>query len=187
MKLYHFCRASDLNSISAKGLCPHVPHESVVSLGLSVVWLTAPETTAATEEDREHYRRKCLWTEEEIEETRQHRWLLDTCRPHRLTVRVRSDRKLINYGEFLRRNKDTVIMEGGVAHANDAGELYSVRHLMESLTTSALTNWFLYFGRIPPSKIEGLPSISRSKQTKSVDPADSALDRAQRGWSRYGR
>jgi hypothetical protein len=192
MKLHHFCRASDLDSIAEKGLYPHVPYEPVMSLGLSVISLTTAETTAATEEYLEHYRRKCLWIEEEIEETRQHGWLLDTCRTHRLTVRVRSDHKLLNYGEFLRQDADTVILDEnktsagaraevvGRASANDAGELYSVRHMMENLTTSALTNWFICFGRISPSKIYGLPPLSfRTKQTKkSVDPEDSALDRA---------
>jgi hypothetical protein len=33
MKLYHFCRASDLDSIADKGLYPHVPTEPVMSLG----------------------------------------------------------------------------------------------------------------------------------------------------------
>jgi hypothetical protein len=151
-----------------------------MALGLSVVWLTRTETMAATEEDLEHFRRQGIWTEEEIEETRQHGLLLDTGRIHRLTVRVRSDHnKLLNYGDFLRQYADTVILdESGMASVNDAGELYSVRHTMENLTTSALTNWFLYFGRIPPSKIEGLPSsVSRSeKQKKQSVEEDAALD-----------
>ena len=91
MKLYHFCRAFDLYSIAEKGLCPHVPTEPVMSLGEEVVWLTSSETTATTaDEDIEHYRRLGLWTEEEIDETWRHGWLLDTGRTHRLTVRVRS-------------------------------------------------------------------------------------------------
>jgi hypothetical protein len=57
MKLHHFCRASDLDSIAEKGLYPHVAHESTMSLGREVVWLTTQETTATTDEDVEHYRR----------------------------------------------------------------------------------------------------------------------------------
>ena len=46
--------------------------------GVEVVWLTSAETTATTKEDVEHYRSRGLWTEEEMEETRRHGWLLDT-------------------------------------------------------------------------------------------------------------
>ena len=62
MKLHHFCRASDLNSIAKQGLYPHVVHEAIVSLGHEVVWLTTTETTATSEEDVELYRRLGLWT-----------------------------------------------------------------------------------------------------------------------------
>ena len=54
MKLYHFCRASDLDSIAEKGLYPHVPTEPVMSLGEEVVWLTTqkprprPKRTSST-------------------------------------------------------------------------------------------------------------------------------------------
>ena len=61
MKLHHFCRASDLNSIAKKGLYPHVAHEAIVSLGHEVV-CTTTETTATSEEDVERYRRLGLWT-----------------------------------------------------------------------------------------------------------------------------
>jgi hypothetical protein len=33
MKLYHFCRASDLENIAEKGLYPHVAREPIMSLG----------------------------------------------------------------------------------------------------------------------------------------------------------
>jgi hypothetical protein len=69
MKLYHFCQEKNLESIAEKGLYPHVPHESIMSLGLSVVWLTASETTGVTDEDLEHFR-GLYFTEEEIEEIR---------------------------------------------------------------------------------------------------------------------
>jgi hypothetical protein len=47
-----------------------------MSLGEEVVWLTNAETTATPEEDVEHYRRRGLWTEEEIEENAAP-WLAD--------------------------------------------------------------------------------------------------------------
>jgi hypothetical protein len=53
MKLYHFCRASDLDSIAEKGLYPHVPTEPVMSLG--IVWLTTQETTEVDETDIKHF------------------------------------------------------------------------------------------------------------------------------------
>ena len=62
MRLHHFCRASDLDSIAVKGLCLHVAHEPMMSLGHEVVWLTTMETTATSEEDVERYRRLGLWT-----------------------------------------------------------------------------------------------------------------------------
>jgi hypothetical protein len=44
MKLYHFCREKDLDSIAEKGLYPHIPKGSdgIMSLYQPVVWLTAP-------------------------------------------------------------------------------------------------------------------------------------------------
>jgi len=174
MRLHHFCRASDLDSIAEKGLYPHVPHEPQMSLGFSVVCLTISETTAAAEGDLAHFR-KLRFSETEIEEIRQHGWLLDTGRTHRLTVRVRSDHKLINYGVFLRQNAAVVIAdESGMARANDAGELYSVRHMMEGLSPNCLVTWWVYFGRIPPSKIDGLP-LRKTKQSAGATEA-TALD-----------
>ena len=169
MKLFHFCRASDLDSIANKGLYPHLAHEAIMSLGHEVVWLTTAETTATTEEDVEHYRRLSLWTEEEIGETRRHGWLLDTGRTHRLTVRVRSGPKLQNYGNWLRANGDVVIInENGMAQANDAGELCAVRHMAAALSPRALREWWIYFGRLPPSKTEGLRRERRNKNNRRM-------------------
>ena len=177
MKLHHFCRTSDLDSIAEKGLYPHVAHESTMSLGREVVWLTSAETTATTDEDVEHYRRLGLWTEEEVEETRRHGWLLDTGRTHRLTVRVRSGARLQNYGDWLRANGDVVIInENGMAQANDAGELYAVRHMAAALSPRALREWWIYFGRIPPSTIEGLPERIKKKKKPWAIEEDTALE-----------
>ena len=177
MKLHHFCRTSDLDSIAEKGLYPHVAHELTMSLGHQVVWLTRAETTATTDEDVEHYRWLGLWTEEEIEETRRHGWLLNTGRTHRLTVRVRSGAKLQNYGDWLRANGDVVIInENGMAQANDAGEPYAVRHMAAALSPRALREWWIYFGRIPPSMIEGLPERIKNKKKPWPIEEDTALE-----------
>jgi hypothetical protein len=181
VKLYHFTKEKNLESIARKGLLSRVPKEPLMTLGLPVVWLTARETEAATEEDLEHFQSLPWVDEKTMDEVRQHGLLLNTGRTHRLTVRVRSDKKVINYGEFVRQHADTVILdEDGMANMNDAGELYSFGHSAECMSKSALTSWFLYFGRIPPSKIEGLPSIvSRSKRQKQSVEADIAqLDNA---------
>jgi hypothetical protein len=184
MKLFHFCRTSDLDSIAEKGLYPHVPTEPVMSLGEEVVWLTNAETTATTEEDVEHYRRRGLWTEEEIEETLHHGWLMDTGRTHRLTVRVRSGPKLQNYGDWLQANGDVVIInENGMAQANDAGELYVVRHMAAALSPRALREWWVYFGRIPPSKIEGLAPRQAVTNKQDLDTALTKLIRSETAWS----
>ena len=185
MRLFHFCRTSDLDSI-AENLYPHVAHESIVSLGHEVVWLTSAETTAATEEDIEHYRRTGHWTEEEIEETRRHGWLLNTGRTYRLTVRVRSGPKLRNYGDWLRANGDALIVnENGMARANDAGELYAVRHMAAALSPRALREWWVYFGRIPPSMIEGLPERIKkpTAEDTALDAALSKFIRSETCWS----
>ena len=177
MKLYHFCRAFDLYRIAEKGLCPHVPTEPVMSLGHQVVWLTSSETMSTADEDIEHYRRLGLWTEEEIEETWRHGWLLDTGRTHRLTVRVRSAPKLQNYWDWLRANRDVVIInENGMAQADDAGELYAVRHMAAALSPRALREWWIYFGRIPPSMIEGLPERIKKKKKQWAIEEDTALE-----------
>jgi hypothetical protein len=99
MKLHHFCRTSDLETVSLKRACTRMwPMRRLCRWGTK----TTQETTATTDEDVEHYRRLGLWTEEEIDETWRHGWLLDTGRTHRLTVRVRSGSKLQNYGDWLR-------------------------------------------------------------------------------------
>jgi hypothetical protein len=88
MKLHHFCRASDLDSITEKGLYPHVPTEPIMSLGEEVVWLTTQETAELDETDVEHLHRLGL-AKEQIAQIAQNGWLLDTNRTHRLTVRIR--------------------------------------------------------------------------------------------------
>ena len=175
MKLFHFCRASDLNSIAEKGLFPHAPKEPVMSLGHEVVWLTTQETTEVDEIDIEHFHRLGL-PKEQIEKIARNGWLLDTTRTHRLTVRVRSGQRLWNYGEWLRANADVVIVENRIASANDDGELYSVKHLIQNLSPNALRAWWVYFGRIPPSMIEGLPERIKKKKKPWAIEEDTALE-----------
>ena len=175
MKLHHFCRTSDLDSIAEKGLYPHVAHELIMSLGHEVVWLTTQETTGVDEIDIKHFHRLGL-PKEEIERIARNGWLLDTNKTHRLTVRVRSGERLWNYGEWLRANADVVIVENGMASANDNGELYSVKHLIERLSPNALKTWWIYFGRVPPSMIEGLPErIKKKTKPRSIEE-DTALE-----------
>ena len=177
MKLYHFCRTSDLDSIAEKGLFPHIPKEPVMSLGHEVVWLTTQETTEVDEIDFEHFHRLGL-PKERVEQIARNGWLLDTNRTHRLTVRVRSGPKLQNYGDWLRANGDVVIInENGMAQANDDGELYSVKHLIQNISPNALKTWWIYFGRIPPSMIEGLPErIKKKKKPWAIEEDTTALD-----------
>ena len=129
MKLHHFCRTSDLDSIAEKGLYPHVPTEPVMSLGREVVWLTTQETTEADEIDIEHFHRLGL-PKEQIEQIARNGWLVDTNRTHRLTVRIRSGGTLKQYGEWLHFNRDRPILENEVGRTNDRGEIYSVKHLI---------------------------------------------------------
>jgi hypothetical protein len=160
MKLFHFCRASDLDSIAEKGLCPHVPKESVMSLGQEVVWLTEDPSTDVTEADLDHWRRGGGFTESDLEETRRHGWLLESGRTHCLTVRIRTDgKKLQHYATWMRLNGDIPISdENGRAWANDGGELYSARHVLERQCPRIVEKWWVYFGRVPRSAIEGLPA-----------------------------
>jgi hypothetical protein len=175
MKLYHFCRASDLDSIAEKGLYPHVPTESAMSLGEEGVWLTTQETTEVDKTDIEHFHRLGL-PKVEIERIARNGWLLDTDRTHRLTVRVRSGQRLWNYGEWLRANADVVIVENGMASANDDGELYSVKYFIERLSPNALKTWWIHFGTIPPTKIEGLPERINKKKKPWAIEEDTTLE-----------
>ena len=166
MRLFHFCRTSDLDSIAEKGVYPHVAHESIMSLGHEVVWLTTRETTEVDETDIKHFHHLGLH-KEQIERMARNGWLLDTNRTHRLTVRIRSGGRLKQYGEWLHFNRDRPILDNGVGRTNDRGEIYSVKHLIQSLSPNALSTWWVYFGRIPPSMIEGLPKrIKKSKERK---------------------
>jgi hypothetical protein len=175
MKLYHFCRASDLDSIAEKGLCPHVASKPIMSLGEEVVWLTTQETTEVDEIDIEHFHRIGL-PKEQFEKIARNGWLLDTNRTHRLTVRVRSGQRLWNYGEWLRANAEVVIVENGMASANDDGELYSVKYFIERLSPNALKTWWIHFGTIPPTKIEGLPKRIKKKKEPWAIEEDTALE-----------
>ena len=172
MKLHHFCRTSDLDSIAEKGLYPHVPTEPVMSLGEEVVWLTTQETREVDETDIKHFHHLGLHKEPMA----RNGWLLDTDRTHRLMVRVRSGQRLWNYGEWLRANADVVIVENGMASANDDGELYSVKHFIERLSPNALKTWWIHFGTIPPSKIEGLPERKKKKKKPWAIEEDTTLE-----------
>ena len=175
MKLHHFRRTSDLDSIAEKGMYPHVAHESTMSLRHEVVCWTAQETTEVDEIDIGHFHRLGL-PKEQIEKIARNGWLLDTNRTHRLTVRVRSGQRLWNYGEWLRANADVVIVENGMASANDDGELYSVKHFIERLSPNALKTWWIHFGTIPPSKIEGLPERKKKKKKPWAIEEDTTLE-----------
>jgi hypothetical protein len=109
---------------------------------------------------------------------------MDTGRTHRLTVRVRSGPKLQNYGDWLQANGDVVIInENGMAQANDAGELYVVRHMAAALSPRALREWWVYFGRIPPSKIEGLAPRQAVTNKQDLDTTLTKLIRSETAWS----
>ena len=63
-----------------------------------------------------------------------------------------------------------------MGRTNDRGEIYSVKHLIQSLSPNALSTWWVYFGRIPPSMIEGLPEgIKKKKKPWAIDE-DTALE-----------
>ena len=135
-------------------------------MGEEVAWLTTQETTEVDETDIKHFHHLGLH-KEQIERMARNGWLLDTNRTHRLTVRIRSGGRLKQYGEWLHFNRDRPILENGVGRTNDRGEIYSVKHLIQSLSPNVLSTWWVYFGRIPPSMIEGLPErIKKSKKRK---------------------
>jgi hypothetical protein len=185
MKLNHFTQPKNLDSIAEAGLLPRVAHNPFMSLGQEVVWLTTQETTMCSEEELGHFRKI---GEDLYEAAKRDGWFLTQSRNHRLTVRVRSGHKLINYGDLLRLNKDAVLIdEDGMGGINDAGEIYSVRHMLESLSLTCLRSWWLYFGRIPPSAIEGLPQIKGPKEKpRARNPVlDLALAKARGGGKQW--
>jgi hypothetical protein len=172
MKLFHFCRASDLDSVAEKGLYPLVPTEPVMSLGEEVVWLTTQETREVDETDIKHFHHLGLHKERMA----RNGWLSETNRTHRLTVRIRSGGRLKQYGEWLHFNRDRPILENAVGRTNDRGEIYSVKHLIQSLSPNVLSTWWVYFGRIPPSMIEGLPEGIKKKKKPWAIEEDTALE-----------
>jgi hypothetical protein len=175
MKLYHHCRPSDLESIAEKGLYPHASESPIMSVGCEVAWLTTQGTTEADETDIEHFHRLRL-PKEQVEQIARNGWLLDTSRTHRLTVRIRSGGRLKQYGEWLHSSRDRPIIENGLGRANDDGELYSVKHLIEGLSPNALSTWWVYFGRIPPSMIEGPHERIKKKKKPRAIEEDTALE-----------
>jgi hypothetical protein len=80
------------------------------------------------------------------------------------------------YGEWLHFNRDRPILENGVGRTNDRGEIYSVKHLIQSLSPNALSTWWVYFGRIPPSMIEGLPEGIKKKKKPWAIEEDTTLE-----------
>ena len=70
-----------------------------------------------------------------------------------------------------------IVKKTGWRQANDDGELYSVKHFIERIIApNALKTWWIHFGTIPPSKIEGLPERIKKKKEPWAIEKDTTLE-----------
>jgi hypothetical protein len=69
---------------------------------------------------------------------------------HRLTARLQpNSKRLVNYATWLRGQHATMV--------GDSGKTWTSVDIAALMTPERQANWYVYFGTIPPDKIEGLP------------------------------
>jgi hypothetical protein len=136
MRLYHFTTPKRPFLIFACGLLPYIHREGLpndagyLTGGQPVVWLTRQETNVATAADIA----RCKKYAPNHDIT-----LGKGCfgGPVRLTLNLaHHDKRLVRYGEWFRAN------------VRDADAV------ARRLGQAALTSWYIYFGIIPPKRIE---------------------------------
>ena len=176
MRLYHHCRLSDLESIAEKGLYPHIPKESAMSLGQEVVWLTEDPSTDVTEADLDHWRRvgaslSWIWKK---------RVGMVGCWIPAGRIVSRSAFALMgrNHSTTRRGCALTVISRSSMKPAGP-GPMMTVSFIPQGMFLRASVrasskNGGVYFGRVPRSAIEGLPPRQAKRSAGAAE--DTALD-----------
>jgi hypothetical protein len=136
MRLYHFTHPGTYLRIAAEGLVPSVSEDDEhMTRGLPVVWLTRQESNVADVHHIAHMVKVRGCADRKPGD-------LMFGGAARLTVNLsRHDKRLVRYADFLR----------------NAGMLdfFSSRLFQE-----ALTSWWLYFGIIPPEKVEPITAAT---------------------------
>ena len=149
MRLYHFTNPANFIRIAAEGLTPNVkPENALMTLGQPVVWLTTNESNEVTEADVAHL---------SVYAPRERRAVGDVNfgGSHRITVNLsRANKRLAHWSTWMRKHSRVIVDENGAASANAAGELLSTDWCLSCMAPGWLSNWYIYFGTIPPGKIE---------------------------------
>ena len=129
MILYHFTHPGTVLRIAAEGLKPNDDDDAayLMSGGLPVVWLTRQQSNVMTAADVAYMHRMEVGDRTEGD--------LIFGGKARLTVRLEPQKRLVKYRDFLR--------DGGAPLVDPA-----------RLTQTALTQWYVYLGVIPPRKID---------------------------------
>ena len=126
MKLYHFTHPAKLPSSTECGLVPFTPDVEFMTMGNAVVWLTTGKDDSGWIRPKER-----------------------RATARRLTVRIEpANKRLAHFATWLRKQRGSFI--GGNGRPGRYGDLIAY------LPAGAEMNWYVYFGTIPPSKIDGL-------------------------------
>jgi hypothetical protein len=129
MIFYHFTHPGTVLKIVAEGLKPEArPDNACMTGGVPVVWLTRQQSNIVTAADVAHMQKHdCL--------DRKDGDLLfgGTAR---LTVELQPQKRLVRYRDFLKMTGSDMAALGTI------------------LTPTALTQWYVYLGVIPPRRID---------------------------------
>jgi hypothetical protein len=142
MRLYHFTNPANFLRIAAEGLTPNVdPEDALMTIGRPVVWLTTNGSNEATEAD---VAQLSVYTPGEQRAVGD----LMFGGPHRITVNLsRCSKRLVRWSTWMRKHSGVIVDENGMA-------LLATDSILSHMTPDALSNWYIYFGTIPPDKIE---------------------------------
>ena len=155
-KLYHYTRPARVLLIAAEGLKPFASkHHGFMTGGIPVVWLTQESNIIRTAADiiRETDGPPVMSNDDA-----------------RLTVRLgRHDKRLMRYGDFLRKHNYIVFVDNGRGHACNPDAPADPEGGIElvSFRSWALDRWWVYLGEIPQRKID--EAISAAKMLEGLD------------------
>lgn len=139
MRLYHFTEAKNLVGISIRGLAPQPC--GPLTMGQEVVWLSTQETLRPTQADLD-------WGAVHLEEPERYREQMILGCDTRLTVHLSTaSKRLVHYHTWLRTTKLVGI-------SDDPDAPLCVGNDLLKLATPSSHKWWIYFGTIPPKKIE---------------------------------
>lgn len=160
-KLYHYTKPVNVLLIAVEGLKPFASElHGFMTDGVPVVWLTQESSIIRTATDN-------------IRETDGPPVMSNAAA--RLIVHLaHHDKRLMRYGDFLRKHKYSVFVDAGRGHAfkPDAPAAEDVIEAA-SFPSWALDQWWVYLGEIPPRKIDF--AIPAAKMLEGLDEAIARL------------